>query len=382
MSLLPLDLPTVILVYNTSLVAGASSMLHIRRQSCRPRGLGYLAAAYLLLAIGSAVAWGGEHAVLSMWLWTHGSLLLGLIAYTLFWAGVRQFSGRRQVPWRTVLLLPASVVLLGVVTGFPLQNLWRAGAFHAAATLALGACAFEMLRDYRQERLSSRTLLAALLALSAGIYALRLAYIVAGTAGPTGFAWSFYVLVFCYFGIAFAVATMSNERAEVRLELAALTDPLTGIGNRRWLEQRLPVELPVQSAIAQLDLDRFKHINDRFGHAAGDHVLVAFAHCLQEQLRGSDLLARTGGEEFVLYLPVVTQADALAICQRLREKVAALRIDHEGELVPVTVSIGIVWVDSAGTKSETWLKKADAAMYEAKLAGRNRVVVASQTKPL
>lgn len=382
MNLLPLDLPTVILVYNTSLVAGASSILHIRRQSSGTRGLGYLAAAYLLLAIGSAVAWAGEHAVLPMWLWTNGSLLLGLVAYTLFWAGVRQFSWRRRVPWRTVLLLLACVVLLGAVTGFPLQNIWRAGVFHAAAALALGACVFEMLRDYRQDRLPSRKLLAALLTLSAGIYALRLVYIVAGMAGPTGFAWSFYVLVFCYFGIALAVATMSNERAEVRLELAALTDPLTGIGNRRWLARRLPVEPPVQSAIAQLDLDQFKYINDRFGHAVGDHVLVAFANCLQEQLRGLDLLARTGGEEFVIYLPVVTQAEALAICERLREKVAALRIDHEGELVPVTVSIGIVCIDSAGTKSETWLKKADAALYEAKLAGRNRVVVVSQTKPL
>lgn len=379
---LSLDLPTVILVYNTSLVAGALSILHIRRQSCGPRGLGYLAAAYLLLAIGSVVAWGGEHAVLPMWLWTHGSLLLGLVAYTLFWAGIRQFSGRRRIPWRTVLLLPACVVLLGVVTGFPLQNFWRAGAFHVAATLALGACVFEMLRDYYQERLPSRQLLAALLALSTGIYALRLPYIIAGTAGPTGFAWSFYALVFCYFGIALAVASMSNERAEVRLELAARTDPLTGIGNRRWLEQRLPVKLPIQSAIAQLDLDRFKHINDRFGHSVGDQVLVAFANCLQEQLRGLDLLARTGGEEFVIYLPFVTQAEALTICERLREKVAALHIDHEGEPVPVTVSIGIVWVDSAGTKWETWLKKADAALYEAKLAGRNRVVVVNQTKPL
>lgn len=370
-----LDLPTVILVHNTALVAGASSILHIRRHSYGPRGLGYLAAAYLLLAIGSAVAWSGEHAALPVWLWTHGSLLLGLVACTLFWAGVRQFSGRRRVPWRTVLVMSACVVLLGVVTGFPLQNLWRAGAFHTAATLAQGACVFEVLLDYRQEQLPSRKLLATLLALSAAVYALRMVYIVAGTAGPTGFAWSFYVLVFCYFGIALAVATMSNERSEVRLELAALTDPLTGTGNRRWLAQRLPVELPVQSAIAQVDIDLFKQINDRFGHAVGDRVLVAFAHCLQEQLRDLDLLARTGGEEFVIYFPVVTQAEALAICQRLCEKVAALRIDHEGELVSVTASIGIAWVHSAGTKSETWLKKADAALYEAKLAGRNRVVV-------
>jgi diguanylate cyclase (GGDEF)-like protein len=183
--------------------------------------------------------------------------------------------------------------------------------------------------------------------------------------------------MFCHFGIALVVATMSNERAEIRLELAALTDPLTGTGNRRWLAQRLPVDLPVQSAIAQLDLDRFKHINDRFGHAAGDLVLVAFARCLQKELRTSDLLARVGGEEFVIYLPVVTEAEALAISQRLCEKVGALRIDQDGERLPVTVSIGLAWAHSAAVKSEVWLKKADAALYEAKRAGRNRVVLAN-----
>lgn len=374
---LHLDLPTVLLVYNTSLVAGASSIIHIRRHSCRPQGLGYLAAAYMLLAVGSAVAWGGENAVLPVWMWTHGSLLLGLIGYALFWVGVRQFSGRRRVPWRAVLLLPAGVLVLGVVTDFPLQNLLRAGAFHATAALVLATCAIETLRDRRQEPLPSRTFFAVLLTLSAGIYALRLAYIVSGAAGSDGFAWAFYVQMFCYFGIALVVATMSNERAEIRLELAALTDPLTGTGNRRWLAQRLPVDLPVQSAIAQLDLDRFKHINDHFGHAAGDLVLVAFARCLQKELRSSDLLARIGGEEFVIYLPAVTEGEALAITQRLCEKVAALRIDQDGERIPVTVSIGLVWAHSAAVKSEVWLKKADAALYEAKLTGRNRVVLAN-----
>jgi diguanylate cyclase (GGDEF)-like protein len=323
------------------------------------------------------VAWSGENAALPIWMWTHGSLLLGMVAYMLFWAGVRRISGRRRIPWRAVFVLSAGVLVLGVVTGFPLQNLPRAGAFHATATLVLAACAFDVLRDRRQTPLPSRTPLAVLLALSAGIYALRLAYIVSGVAGPNGFAWAFYVQMLCYFGIALAVATMSNERTEIRLKLAALTDPLTGTGNRRWLEQRLPVDLPVQSAIAQLDLDRFKQINDRFGHAAGDLVLIAFAHCLQEALRGSDLLARIGGEEFVIYLPVVTEVEALAIAQRLCEKVAALRIDQDGVPIRVTVSIGLAWVHSAAVKSEAWLKQADAALYEAKAAGRNRVVLAN-----
>ncbi len=371
-----LDLATVILLYNTSLIAGALSIFHIRRYSCRPQGMAPLATAYVMLAVGAILAWRGESAALPMWMWTHGSLLLGTGGYALFWAGVRGFSGRRRVPWRAVVLLPLACLIAGIATGFPLQNLLRAGAFHATATLVLAACTFEILRDRRTEPLPSRTLMAAFLGLSGSIYALRLAYILSGTASSTGFAWAFYVQTFCHFGIALMVATLSNERAEIRLEQAAHTDPLTGTGNRRWLESRLPARLPPQSAIAQLDLDHFKQINDRFGHAVGDQVLMEFARCLQGQLRSSDLLARMGGEEFVVYLPAVTQAEAQAIAKRLCDRVAMLRIEAQGSPISVTVSIGLAWADDTYIPADTLLKRADDALYKAKQSGRNKVVLA------
>lgn len=374
---LQIDLATVLLLYNTSLVAGALSIVHIRRHSFQPRGLAALAAAYVMLAVGSVLAWRGERAALPMWMWTHGSMLLGTGGYALFWAGVRGFSGRRRVPWRAVAALPLACLVLGIATGFPLQNLLRAGAFHATATLVLAGCTFEILRDRRTEPLPSRALMAAFLGLSGGIYALRLGYIASGTAESAGFAWAFYVQMFCHFGIALMVAAMSNERAEVRLEQAAHTDPLTGAGNRRWLESRLPSRLPPHSAIAQLDLDRFKQINDRFGHAVGDRVLVEFARCLQGQLRSSDLLARMGGEEFVVYLPEVALAEAQAIAERLCTSVAALHLGADGVHIPVTVSIGLAWVHGAGTSSDDWFKRADDALYQAKQSGRNRVVLAA-----
>ncbi len=374
---LQLDLSTVLLLYNTSLIAGALSIFHIRRHSCRPQGLALLAAAYVVLAVGAVLAWRGESAALPMWLWTHGSLLLGTGGYALFWAGVRGFSGRRRVPWRAVVVLPLACLVAGIATGFPLQNLLRAGAFHATAALVLAACTFEILRDRRTEPLPSRMPMAAFLGLSGSIYALRLVYILSGTAGSTGFAWAFYVQIFSHFGMALMVAAMSNERAEVRLEQAAHTDPLTGTGNRRWLESRLPSRLPTRSAIAQLDLDRFKQINDRFGHAVGDRVLVEFARCLQEQLRSSDLLARMGGEEFVVYLPEVSQAEAQAIAERLCASVAALHIGADGVHIPITVSIGLAWVHGAGLSSDDWFKRADDALYQAKQSGRNRVVLAA-----
>jgi diguanylate cyclase (GGDEF)-like protein len=374
-----LDLATVLLLYNTSLIAGALSIFHIRRHSCRPQGLAPLATAYLMLAVGAILAWRGESAALPMWMWTHGSLLLGTGGYALFWAGVRGFSGRRRVPWRAVVLLPLACLVVGIATGFPLQNLLRAGAFHAIATLVLAACTFEILRDRRSEPLPSRMLMAAFLGLSGSIYALRLAYILGGTAGSTGFAWAFSVQMFCHFGMALMVAALSNERAEIRLEQAAHTDPLTGTGNRRWLESRLPALLPPQIAIAQLDLDHFKQINDRFGHAVGDRVLVEFARCLQGQLRSSDLLARMGGEEFVVYLPAVTQAEAQAIAERLCAHVAMLRIEIQGSPISVTVSIGLAWVHDTCTPADTWFKRADDALYQAKQSGRNQVVLATGT---
>lgn len=139
----------------------------------------------------------------------------------------------------------------------------------------------------------------------------------------------------------------------------------------------LPAQLPVGSAIAQLDLDHFKHINDRFGHTAGDRVLRAAAEALGGELRGSDLLARWGGEEFLVYLPDATAEHAAAVAQRLCSAVQNIRLTEAGEGIPVTVSIGMVCVTSGGGNWAEWLGAADQALYDAKHAGRNRVVVAA-----
>ncbi len=374
-----LDLPTVLVVYNTSLFAGALSILQVRLHSCRPRGLACLGAAYLMLASGSGLAWRGEVSALPVWLWTHGSLALGTFGYTLFWAGMRGFSGRRKIPWAAVLLLPTACTALGLITGFPTHNLARAGVFHATAVLALALSFSELMREARAEPLPSRWPLALLIGLSGTIYLLRLIHILNGTAGDaSSFAWAFYVQIFCHFGIALMAATLSNERAQIRLAQVAHTDPMTGAGNRRWLASRLPAYLPAQSAVAQLDLDHFKRINDEFGHSAGDAVLTEFARCVQSQLRASDLFARTGGEEFVVYLPDVTRAEAWSIAQRLRASVEALRVQVDGKSIPVTVSIGLAWTASAAYSQQECLKRADLALYEAKHAGRNQVRAAGQ----
>lgn len=369
-----LDLPTILLLYKTALVAGALSIFHVSRHSCRPQGLKPLAAAYLLLAVGAELAGQGEYSMLPLWFWTHTSLLLGALGYTLFWAGARALSGRRRVLPAVLILVSGGWLVLGLVTQFPLDNLLRAGAFHLTAAVSLTAAAWEVWHDRRTESLPSRPLLAGLLLASAGTFALQLLYIATHTASPQGFALAFSVQMFCHFGVALMVSSLSNERAEVRLEKVAQTDTLTGVGNRRWAMSMLPARLPVGSAIAQLDLDHFKHINDRFGHAAGDRVLVATADALRHQLRDSDLLARMGGEEFLVYLPDASASAASAIAQRLCGAVQHIRLSELGEDIPITVSIGLACVTSAGGTWADWLAAAGRALYDAKRAGRNRVV--------
>ena len=193
---LQLDLPTVLLLYKTALVAGALSIFHVSRHSCRPQGLRPLSAAYLLLAVGAELAGQGEYQVLPQWLWTHTSLLLGTLGYTLFWASVRTLSGRRRVLLPLLAAVPGGWLALGIATQFPLDNLLRAGAFHLTAALALAAAAHEVWRDRHTEPLPSRGLLAGLLLISAGLFALQLFLIATHATSPLGFARAFYAQMF------------------------------------------------------------------------------------------------------------------------------------------------------------------------------------------
>ena len=155
-------------------------------------------------------------------------------------------------------------------------------------------------------------------------------------------------------------------------------DPLTGLGNRRELERRWP-EMVAQAAdndtplaMAMLDLDGFKQVNDARGHAVGDRVLVGLAGLLRAHTRAADLVARMGGEEFLLVLPDTTPEQALEVCERLREQVAAHDWSALSPGLHVTVSAGLAC--SPPGERDTLIETADAALYRAKSAGRNRVV--------
>jgi two-component system cell cycle response regulator len=175
-------------------------------------------------------------------------------------------------------------------------------------------------------------------------------------------------------------------RASVRqtIELA-VTDGLTGLHNRRYLDNHMKLLIDRATArsrplsVCITDIDRFKLVNDTYGHDAGDAVLREFANRVRSAVRGADLACRYGGEEFVLVMPDTSPEMAAGVAERLRTIVEQepFRIPGTDAFLSVTASLGIASALPAGDSPETLLKRADAALYEAKRSGRNRVVAAA-----
>lgn len=235
------------------------------------------------------------------------------------------------------------------------------------------AAAWEVIRGRRREPLPSRLPLAAMLAVFAVSFLAGIGMILSGTARAERIAFEFYIQIFCYFGIVILVYGLVNERAQKRLRLSAEIDPLTGLGNRARLVSSVPPEVQGGDAAVLLDIDHFKEVNDRFGHSAGDRVLAAVAETLRAKLRREDLCVRYGGEEFAIILS--GWQDVGAIAERLRGSIEALKVPLGDSEISVTASLGVA-VSRTGNQSWTDLiDAADAALYEAKRAGRNRVVI-------
>ena len=179
--------------------------------------------------------------------------------------------------------------------------------------------------------------------------------------------------------------SMCNDRLHRELLLQAMRDPLTGIGNRRALDEAADIAIPVARrhqrplAVLLADADHFKLVNDRFGHAAGDAALQALVAALQAGLRPGDVLGRLGGEEFAVILPDTDQAQAYSVAERLRIAVEAIHFTIQHEQVPLRVSIGIALLE-AGDDLVTLLRRADQAMYFAKRSGRNCVIGPEQMR--
>jgi diguanylate cyclase (GGDEF)-like protein len=180
-------------------------------------------------------------------------------------------------------------------------------------------------------------------------------------------------------GTAFIVLTMAKERTENVHKAAAVTDGLTGLLNRRGFLDRAQTLMSRKSSasgsitVLMFDLDHFKSINDRFGHATGDEALRIFAATLKANLRASDIIGRLGGEEFAAVLPSPL-GETRVVAERIRAAFEAAGMEVAGHRLGATVSIGGTCAATPGYDMEALLARADTALYSAKANGRNRLV--------
>jgi diguanylate cyclase (GGDEF)-like protein len=315
---------------------------------------------------------------------------LVLLGYGLTWSGARLFDGRKIRPL-LVLLAPTLWLLACRIPFFAADvgiNL-RIVVGSTMLSLLTAATAHEFWRG-RDEPLLSRwpaviVLLAyggMLLARIPVIYVAPFADNNALVAGAPFALMAFGALLFTVV-LAFLLLNMAKERTELQHKIAALVDPLSGVANRRAFlggASRLFAQQTVGHeplALLLFDLDRFKEINDRFGHAAGDHVLQIFASTATTTLGAGVLFGRIGGEEFASLLPVGDLGEAVAIADRVRRNFAAAAARfREGDVVP-TVSVGVALGRDAATKVEDLMVVADEALYRAKANGRDRVEAAA-----
>ena len=315
--------------------------------------------------------------------------LLIVASFADFGAALVRLRGARP-PWRAVGLLLTAVAVTQAAFIWLRPSLQARVVLISAALLLLSVAAVRAgWRVQAAPRPRSHWLVALAFGLGALVLAVRI--VVEGLLSP-GLATllqgsPMQSLVFVYGAVVPIASTIGflligNDRHIAELQRLVALDPLTGALNRRTLERQADALLQQAQRRGQayslllLDADHFKHVNDAFGHDAGDEVLRAVVAVLRQGLRPADLVGRLGGEEFVVVLPDAGTAAALQRAEQLRAAVAALRFEVAGRRVPLTVSIGLA---TAGAESfADLLRRADHAMYAAKHAGRNRVELAPE----
>jgi diguanylate cyclase (GGDEF)-like protein len=349
-----------------------------------------------------AVAWWGcAHLLLAasvMLFGMYGSVpdaisidLANAILFTAFavtWSGARVFDGRPPEP----MYLVGGAVLWLIASRTP----FFANSVDAKVLLSSGiitaytwATAYEFWRG-RSEPLVSRWPAIFMLFAHGALFLLRTPLSQVLPWSPTNqvfeSVWltvlSFEALLFTI-AIAFILLAMAKERTELRHKTAALVDPLTGIANRRAFLEEMNALAQRQGqggkpvAVLLADLDHFKLINDRFGHAVGDHVLQIFAETASAKLGPCDLIGRLGGEEFAIVLYDSGHDKGLAIAERIRLSFEDAAFEVDGRPIGGTVSMGMVVAESGRLDIPALLAQADESLYVAKETGRNRIEAVS-----
>lgn len=345
------------------------------------RALGFWGVGFLLGSFATALIT-ARGVIPDLWSIQAGNAILAL-AYGVMWSGVRDFEGRRIVV--PVACVGAAIWLLACqIDAFyavPRARVALMAAIVASYTLLN---VLELWRS-RSDYLMSRWPIMVLLIAHAAIFMIRipLAGALAFPVGEQSFHVNWFTLlifetIFHSFCVAYLLGSMARERIVMVYRRDSLVDPLTGIPNRRaFLEtgQKILHRAKIDrrsAALLMFDLDRFKQVNDRFGHGAGDRVLKGFCAVVSATMRPTDLFGRLGGEEFGCLMPHCRMQDAVHAAERVRSAFEKTRVDIGGRELSATVSVGVA-VSRNDQDLATLILIADEALYRAKANGRNRV---------
>jgi diguanylate cyclase (GGDEF)-like protein len=313
-----------------------------------------------------------------------------IAAFACCWQGARAFNLRPPI-W-SLLLAPLLWLAVCLIPGFLEQIAYRIVVSSMLVTPLLVMCAVEFWFG-RSEMLPSRWPVIAVFASFALVFAIRIPLVgvlpfpVGAMPMQPGWLGAFNLVMFAHtILLSVLLVSMSKERLEFDQRLQAQTDPLTGALNRRAfmlrgerLLQRHQYER-ASLCLLFLDLDHFKSLNDRFGHSAGDDVLINFVNVVNGCIRPTDFVFRIGGEEFCCLLPNTNTEQAHRVAERIRHQFEIASANVAGESVKATVSLGIASTDIFGYDLETLMRRADMAVYAAKRLGRNQVVVSTQNE--
>jgi diguanylate cyclase (GGDEF)-like protein len=375
-------LPTLFAV--TTLVAATvgTLLLVAGLHSRSVRALTWLGVGYILGACGAALL--ATRGVLPDFATIQIANAILYAGHGIMWSGTRVFAGRPLRPgiaaagvivWLAACQVPAfyDVISLRVMLGS-----FIIGSYVMAGARELWRCRGEELR-------SSRTAVI-LLVIHAGFYLVRVPLAIVLPLPQTGqslqTAWVAVLTletILHIIAIGFVFFGLARERLELEQRIAATTDPLTGVLNRRGFLTRAEDALDGTrglggaAALLLFDIDHFKRINDCWGHDAGDRALIAFCRLAAVQLGSGALFGRIGGEEFACMLTGVDEGEARRAADRLRVALSAAAIDLGGPQLRATVSAGIATTTRLGYELRSLMAGADEALYRAKSLGRDRV---------
>ncbi len=378
------DIFTVMAASSVVVVVLGGAMLLFWSRDRAAYWMAWAAVSFAVLAVGNALAMARPMLHINISAGVGTSFLI--VGFGIFWQAMRVFEGRPPLLWPLPIAVGIWVILFGF-TPFHYDLAVRIMVSSSLMTAGIWLGAYELWLG-RREVLPSRYAAIGVLVFLGSIFAMRvvLAYVAPYPVGsqPVDGAWVAGLnglLVLSAILTAAFLISLNLERRELRQRELARTDPLTGLLNRRALDERYArPDVAGDAAVVVFDLDNFKLINDIYGHATGDALILEFSRICMRNVRQTDIAGRLGGEEFVLVLPGVSQEIAWKTAERIRRAFEDTIVETaEGEVV-CTVSAGVDGSKVFGESLQDVLERADNELYRAKRDGRNRVRAAQNAQ--